>query len=100
MKIKVIQEDIDKAIKVCREIGRQGGGSLIRGGRFIGHNQACPISQAIRRQTKKRVTTGNTGTTIGKKCYILPNKAQTFVKTFDNGYRIDDKPVWPIEFEV
>lgn len=98
MKIKVTREDIDKATKICRILSETG--EFRHAGKNLVHVQCCPISQAIRRQTKKKVCTNYSTTCINGKVYHLPEKARQFVEHFDTYFNDLLDPVQPIEFEV
>lgn len=81
MKIRVIREDIRKAKRLIK----------------LGHEdcQACPIAQAIRRKTKKRVSVYGGVVDVGDKTYYLPAVAEDFVYKFDN-----NQPVTGFKFEL
>ena len=91
MKIYVSKADIEKAKKILKIIP---GVSIDEDANF---SLSCPISQAIRRKTKKKVETGTYYCYIGcnkygQKSYKLNEKARKFIKKFDKTGIVN--PTW------
>lgn len=107
MKLKVLQTDIKKAVRVIEgitKINRKDWGKVnlwgdVRWGKYkdVRFQCLCPITQAVRRQSKskKKVRTTYTVVTVGNKSFQLPLIAQEFISKFDHG-----KQVSPIQIEL
>ena len=88
MKIKMIQEDIDKANMLIQDDGNL-------------RSHCCPVAIAVARilQNKQVVAYGSTlivnRDKVSKQIYKLSQEARTFIFRYDLG-----KKVLPIEFEL
>lgn len=83
MKVRVTQEDIDRARAYIEKYGE---GAL---------SNYCPIAQAIKRKQHRPAHVFNISMIVGRLIYRLPGEASKFIKAFDDGRAVE-----PFEFET